>query len=251
MSSHFIRIVTLLALAALATAIVAMQAPIEQSEDYHRFADGRTLAGFPNFWNVASNLGFIAAGLYGLSVYFRSAPAIDRVLRPAYFTIFAGAVLIGLGSGYYHYAPDTPRLVWDRLPMTITFMGIFAVVIGEYIDSRWGARLFLPLGILGIASVAYWDFTEQAGQGDLRPYALVQFLPMLLIPLILLLFRPGRLSAPHIWGVLGVYAAAKACELYDHGLLAITGLSGHTFKHLVAAVGIGLLALAVRKKHAN
>jgi hypothetical protein len=43
----------------------------------------------------------------------------------------------------------------------------------------------------GAATVLYWDWTESHGRGDLRPYALVQFLPLLLIPLLLLLF-PAR-----------------------------------------------------------
>ncbi len=44
-----------------------------------------------------------------------------------------------------------------------------------------------------MGSVWYWHFTESQGRGDLRPYIVVQFLPMLLIPAILLLF-PARFS---------------------------------------------------------
>ena len=39
--------------------------PIPQDQSYHRFADQRTLLGVPNFWNVVSNLPFIAVGAGG------------------------------------------------------------------------------------------------------------------------------------------------------------------------------------------
>jgi hypothetical protein len=40
--------------------------PIPQDQSYHQFADQRILLGMPNFWNVVSNLPFIAVGAAGL-----------------------------------------------------------------------------------------------------------------------------------------------------------------------------------------
>ena len=40
--------------------------PIPQPQDYHQFADQKILLGIPNFWNVVSNLPFIAVGTMGL-----------------------------------------------------------------------------------------------------------------------------------------------------------------------------------------
>jgi len=37
-----------------------------QDQNYHQFADQRNLFGIPNFWNVVSNLPFIAVGAAGL-----------------------------------------------------------------------------------------------------------------------------------------------------------------------------------------
>jgi hypothetical protein len=48
--------------------------PISQDQNYHQFADQRTLLGVPNFWNVVSNLPFIAVGAAGLQ-RFRPASA--------------------------------------------------------------------------------------------------------------------------------------------------------------------------------
>jgi hypothetical protein len=39
---------------------------IQQDQGYHRFADERILFGVPNFWNVVSNLPFVAVGAVGL-----------------------------------------------------------------------------------------------------------------------------------------------------------------------------------------
>src|SRR5689334_8027317 len=58
----------LLAAVALACALGAvLLPPLAQPVGYHAFADARTLLGIPNFWNVATNLAILAAGLAGLS----------------------------------------------------------------------------------------------------------------------------------------------------------------------------------------
>ena len=47
---------------------------IPQDQHYHQFADQRALLGIPNFWNVVSNIPFIAIGAVGLR-RFRNDPA--------------------------------------------------------------------------------------------------------------------------------------------------------------------------------
>ena len=103
--------------------------------------------------------------------------------------------------------------------------------------------LLLPLLVAGIASVCYWHYTEARGMGDLRPYALVQFLPMLLIPLILLMFKPAFTSGWGYWLLMLGYVLAKILEHFDAGVYAVLSfLSGHSLKHVAAALGVyGLL----------
>jgi hypothetical protein len=246
----------LLAVALAAVALVMLQGPIAQPEAYHGFADQRRLFGMPNLMNVLSNLAFVLVGGAGLASVLRT-PALPgglHALRPAYATFFAGAVLIGLGSGYYHLEPDNARLVWDRLPMTLSFMALVAIIVGEHIDARWGRHLLLPLVLLGMTSVVYWWLTEQAGRGDLRPYLLVQFLPMLLLPLIMLLYRSRFAAMREMWGLIALYALAKFAELIDAALFALGGvLSGHTLKHLLAAAAMAMLlkALLVRRRRGD
>ena len=210
-------------------------APIPQDPAYHAFADAARRLGVPNFWNVATNLPFLFAGLAGLAQVQRLS-ALSLGLHYRVFCI--GVALVAFGSAYYHFDPSTPALVWDRLPMTVAFMALFAAVLMDRVSAPLGRALLWPLVAAGIASIAWWIHTELAGRGDLRPYALVQFLPMLLLPLILLLSKGGSLSTAFLWKSLGAYGAAKLAEHFDPLILDATGVfSGHSLKHLFAALG--------------
>lgn len=237
---------------AIITAILLVP-PIAQDPAYHDFADKRAFFGIDNFGDVAGNLPFTLFGLMGLYVVCRRGASFTmRGERALWGLFFFGAALVGLGSGYYHLQPNNDTLVWDRLPMTIAFMSFFALVIMERISERTGLWLAPFLLMLGIASVFYWDYTESLMRGDLRPYALVQFLPLLLIPLMLWLF-PARYSGLKYLGLtLGWYVLAKLLEHFDHAIFALSGqaVSGHTLKHLAAAMGVYTMLLYVRKREA-
>jgi hypothetical protein len=84
--------------------------------------------------------------------------------------------------------------------------------------------------------------TEGLGRGDLRPYALVQFLPIVLIPLILLMYRSQFDRTAFIWWAVAIYAASKLFEHYDHNIFALSRIiSGHSLKHIVAAMAPAVL----------
>jgi len=229
------------------------QAPIAQDIRYHAFADTRALWGIQNFWNVASNLLFLLVGWLGVyKVTFSKTLYIEDTNRPAYSLFFAGVGLAAFGSGYYHLSPDNTTLVWDRLPMTFGFMALFSIVIGEYISARVGRRVLFPFMLAGIASVVYWHLSEAWGQGDLRFYAVVQFGPVLLMPVILLCFKTRYTHAYGYWSVLIAYASAKLCEHLDSQIYNILGfVSGHSLKHIVAAIGVYVLldSYEKRKQH--
>src|SRR6202023_1200631 len=107
------------------------------------------------------------------------------------------------------------RLLWDRLPLAIAFMALFAIIIAERIDRRAGMGLFVPLVVLGGGSVVYWHVTEAWGRGDLRPHLLVQLYPLAAMPIILLLFQARYSRASDLYGALAWYALAKGLELLD------------------------------------
>lgn len=237
------RIGIVLGVLAVALVIAWRVPPVPQDPAYHRFADARPFLGVPHALNVLSNLGFLIAGGAGLRRVLGGAGRaafVDGRERWPWAVFFAGLTLTGLGSAWYHLDPGNVRLVWDRLPMTVAFMGLFAAMIAERIGLRAGLALLGPLLVVGMGSVLWWHAGEQQGRGDLRAYGLVQFFPLLAIPLLAWLF-PARYTHGGYWGLaVLVYAAAKGLELADARVLALGGVvSGHALKHLGAALAGG------------
>ncbi|MFZ0612480.1 MAG: ceramidase domain-containing protein [Desulfobacterales bacterium] len=224
--------------------------PIPQSPGYHAFADTRTLWGIPNFFDVASNSFFVLIGVLGL--YELSVSGTLRIVdenKAGYKVFFTGVVLVGLGSGYYHLAPTNATLVWDRIPMAVAFMALFSIIVSEFASIRSGVKLLVPLVAAGILSVLYWYFTEAAGRGDLRPYLLVQFLPMIVIPVIRLCFPSVFTKVSGYWWLLAAYALAKLLEHFDKEVFGVLGfVSGHTLKHLASAVGVYILLVSYSRR---
>src|SRR6478735_5426602 len=68
------RILVLFGVTAASLAGLLLLPSIPQDQHYHQFADQRALLGIPNFWNVVSNIPFIAIGAIGLR-RFRNDPA--------------------------------------------------------------------------------------------------------------------------------------------------------------------------------
>lgn len=220
------------------TALVAMVAlfmvaPIPQPLAYHNYADSRTLLGVPNFWNVISNILFFLAGVWGfLAVY--SADLNSRAERIIWNLFFLGIFLLTFTSSYYHYNPDNETLVGDRLTIAWSAMLLFSAVICERVSVKAGAGWATPLVALGLISVIYWHYTETIHAGDLRPYAWIQFYPVIGIPIAIVLFPPTYTGVAWLWGAIGWYVVGKVFELTDATIYNWTGeiISGHTIKHL-------------------
>lgn len=222
---------------------VMLLPPVAQDLNYHLFADQETWLGVPNFWNVVSNLPFVAVGLFG---FWRRPLSVTARLVPGYVVFCAFVTLVGFGSAYYHYAPTTNTLIWDRLPMSGAFMALFVCLLIDAVTPR-AAALLIPLVLTGLASVGHWYWTEALGRGDLRPYALVQFLPIILFPIILVLFGARELRPGMLWLTLGGYLLAKAVEHYDNAIYtSLDVLSGHSLKHVIAAGAILCAVLSFR-----
>ena len=229
-------------LALLVAAAVAAWAlpPLPQDPAYHAFADGRALGPIANAANVLSNLVFLVVGLLGLRDAVRQ-PALPA--RPAWIVAFAGIALVSVGSAWYHRAPGDDTLLWDRLPMTVGFMGLLAAVLAIPFGERIARLALWPAVVIGVGSVIAWRLT-----GDLRPYVWVQFTPLLLIGTILVLcpLPPARRRA--LLSALVLYVIAKGCELADARLFVATAgvVSGHTLKHLAAGAACGALVRLIR-----
>jgi hypothetical protein len=214
---------------------------IRQSQAYHQFADQRGLLGVPNAADVLSNLGFVAAGLLGLWWAGREARPREPVVRAGLFVFFAGILLTGFGSAYYHWEPSDARLVFDRLPMTVAFAGVYGVVLAERVSSRSGRAALILMLIVGPASVLQWVVT-----GNLALYAVVQFGGMIGL-LVVLASTPAGKDALPWWYLVGWYIVAKLAEAGDAVIWRATGqiVAGHAIKHLAAATGALAIAMAV------
>ncbi|MDQ3775337.1 MAG: alkaline phytoceramidase [Pseudomonadota bacterium] len=241
----------LVAIGVLTLAVVVtlgFVSPIPQDPSYHAFADRRAWLGVPNLLDVASNAPFLVVGALGVGCLWGGrARFIDPRERWPYLVFYGAIFFTGLGSAYYHLAPDNARLLWDRLPLAAGFAAVLAAVIAERIDVRAGLLGLGPLLMLAIGSVLYWDWSERAGQGDLRPYGVVQFYSGALIALILVLYPSAYTRSRDPFVMLGLYALAKLCEWLDRPIFAaLGGVSGHTLKHLVAGVAVFWLLRMLR-----
>jgi hypothetical protein len=233
-------------------AVAALAPRVPQPLSYHDFADQRSLAGIPNFGDVASNLLFAVSGVWGL-IFLLGKRAqehfVDRRERWAYVFVFLGMLLIAFGSAYYHLAPDNTRLVWDRLPMTLAFMGLVSAMFSERVSVAVGFYLLPFLLLIGAGSVILWWYSESRGAGDLRFYAAVQVYAVLILPVLLLL--PPRYTRSWDFAVVSCfYVMAKIFETADRGILSLdrSAISGHTLKHLAAgAAGFWILKM-LRKR---
>jgi len=228
----------------LLTAAAAFLLPaVPQPLDYHDFADQRGAFGIDNFVDVVSNVAFLLAGLAGLFVVFSGRARFEFPgERWPYAVFFLGILLTAAGSAWYHLAPDNETLFWDRLPMTIAFMGLVSSQVVDRIGVRAGLILLGPMLLVGLASVVYWIVTERMGAGNVLPYALLQGYAVIVLLLMAALHRSRYTRGGDLYFIFGWYVLAKLLEHFDAQVLAYSHLvSGHTLKH-VAAAAAGLVA---------
>lgn len=232
-------------------AIAAVLLPaMPQPLSYHQFADCRTIWSIPNFFNVVSNLPFLAGGALGLARIWRDGGrCIDPREQLPYLVFFLGALLTCFGSAYYHAAPDNARLVWDRLPMTLGFAGLVAAAIAERADLRLGLRSLWPLLAIGVATTLYWYGSERLGRGNLVPYAAFQGWSVAVIVLLVAAFPARRYTQGALlaWAA-AWYGLAKVIEFYDLAIFRLLGgtLSGHTIKHVLASFAVFAIVRQLR-----
>lgn len=197
----------------------------------HPFVDARTLLGLPNAMDVLTNAPLALAGLWGLLVL--RGRALPAATQQAAWMFFAGLVATGFGSAWYHWAPDATGLVWDRLGMAVTFAGALALAVAERVGqapARQALRVLLPLALLSAIL--------PASNGNVLPWAVLQFGGMALIVWLALRKPVAGAIGIRLGALIGLYALAKVLELGDTAVFHATAdtVSGHSLKHLVAAL---------------
>ncbi len=217
---------------------------IPQHPDYHAFADRRSLLGLPFAGDVLSNLPFAFIGLYGLVSLAKARVRSFSAIQFGLLTLsFWGLILTAAGSTFYHWAPDNYGLTIDRLGMTCAFAGILSLAIATRITDRTGVIFAIAILVLAPFAIVYWQQT-----GNLWLWSVLQGGGMLV--LLALAFRKPSANSVVIqlgW-VVAWYVIAKLLELNDHQVFEWTQqiVSGHTLKHLAAALAAWPLASAIR-----
>jgi hypothetical protein len=214
-----------------------------QPLDYHHFADQRGAFGVANFLDVVTNVAFLLAGLAGLVVVFSGRACFEFPgERWPYAVFFLGVLLTAAGSAWYHLAPNNESLFWDRLPMTIAFMGLVSSQIVDRVGVRAGLALLVPMLLVGMGSVVYWIATERMGAGNVLPYGILQGYSVVVLLLMATLHRSRYTRGNDVYFIFGWYVLAKVLETLDAQVLAYSHVvSGHSLKH-VAAAAAGLVA---------
>jgi hypothetical protein len=218
---------------------------IEQNQNYHNFADQRVLFGVNNAFDTLSNLAFIMVGILGLvnfynNQYIKISNSFSVILN----LFFISIILIGLGSSFYHLSPNDFTLVFDRLAMSLVFASILAMLAYLKISPRFGLHTLAELLILAPLTVLIWKFN-----GNLTPYVVLQFGGIILVILTLLLTKT-RMQGPCFTSLIILYGAAKLVEFYDEKIFNLSQnlISGHTLKHLIAALAVIIFVSPLKVK---
>lgn len=241
--------VLLLLLTVAVVAAVGWLPPLAQPRAYHLFADTRAWSGVPHLFNVLSNAGFVLVAWLGLRTLPRAAVAAgDGVAQCVpYAVLFLALAATGVGSAYYHLAPDNARLFWDRLPMSIAFAALVAVLSAERWGGRIGVWLLLPLLAAGLGSVWWWRLSIASGTENVLPYFVFQGWTVLVV--LLLSWSSARhLHRRYVLAAVLLYVLALAAEWLDRIIYSWgQWLSGHTLKHLLAALAAYQLVRLLRR----
>lgn len=195
--------------------------PIPQDPHYHAFLNIRAL------W--LTSLLLILLGLWGCLAARSLKKRGGRVLWKIFFL---SVMLSGLGSAYYHLDPTNLRLAVERLPLAVGFTTFLAIVVYERISAPLGIGLTPVLIGCGLTSVWLWIF----GTGDLRLYALVQFFPLIALPIFVLISPTQWKKDGLLLCAWALYILAKVFEMHE----------GHLLKHLTVAVAVLFLICYVR-----
>lgn len=261
----------LLAACALALLLAVLLPATALPAGYHDFADHRALGGMPNALDVLSNAPFLAMAIWlwrlqarwlqhieggelaresGLLSSMQSLSLVNgrQAAHTAYLHL--GVIALGLAatslcSGVYHWQPDDAHLCIDRLGMSLAFAGVLGLAVSDRLSARAGLQLDLPLLVAAVAA-AVWAWR----MGNMTPWATVQgFGLVLLLAMAVRRPLPGALGVRWAWVVLA-YGVAKALEVNDQAVFDWSGglIAGHSLKHVVAALAVLPIGLAVRRQ---
>ncbi|MGY4313277.1 hypothetical protein [Bradyrhizobium sp. JR3.5] len=234
-------------------AAFAVHGRIAQPPHYNDFADHSAVFGLPHAGDVLSNIGFALVAISGW-LALRPHRDSDRLRAgwPGYRLFLIGLLLTAFGSAFFHLAPGNGRLTWDMLPIALAGAGLLIGVRGDTQPEAKTNIEAIALALYAAASVAWWVTTDRHGAGDLRPYLLLQVLPLILIPLWQSIHRAPRAERIAFATAMALYVVAKITEVLDHQIAnTLQFVSGHTLKHLIATAATAAIVWGVTRRFAG
>lgn len=202
---------------------------IVRDASFHAYPGPRALL-------VASNLPFVIVAL---------------LVRGAPWYLRAGVAAIGIGSAAYHLEPGDALLALDWAPIAVTLMLVLAAVIGDRFGTRAGRTAFMIGPPIALLAIAYWLVTGgTTSGGNMLPYVVVQGVGVFVPPLIALL-RPGQVDRTWLLAGIAGFALARFAASYDRQLLDAIGFSGHSLKHVIAALAAACALHAFRDRSSS
>ncbi len=233
-------------LVAMAVATIAgliAWGPVLLAPAAHAYADDRAWGGLNNAANVLASLPLLAAALWGIFAT-RASHWSDELRRPwTAFHVCAGAA--AAVAAVYHAVPGDASFVLAHALTAAAFVYLAQGVLAERVHPEFGsARALLGASLLSALACAIVLVGATLGRGiDLRPFLLLEVMPVLLIPAGAL-WLPGSYTRVSDWIVMLVaYGIAKGLDAADSAVLSVTGwISGHSLMHLSLAAVAGWLA---------
>lgn len=220
--------------------------PHEDFASYGNFADDSAQGN--NARNVLSNLGLVIVGAAGVLWSLRH----RREDFAESLTLFAGVVAAGLGSMYFHGQPllderlnrlNRYALLWDRMPMTIAFAGLIALMLRDRVLRRPNRALLPLLVVIGLATALYWYWS-----GDLYPYAFFQFYTAAGTLLMIMTLRPAYTEAGYVAAAVFLFGISKVFEDFDWLIYGKWDIGGHPLKHIASAAAALMILLWLVKR---
>lgn len=219
-------------------AVLIFKDAVPQDQNYHQFSDQLTHFGIPNFHNVLSNIFFTIFAGFGLLEYLKNKERYSL----SWFVFLLGVFLVAPGSTYYHLSPADFPLIWDRLPMTIGFMGLVSVILCETFNIQKEKPFLVLLLLLGLYSVLHWVLWD-----DLRIYGWLQLTSIAVILYAAIFYKSRTIINRYLFAAVIFYVIAKITEHNDEAVHQLLKYSGHSIKHIVSSFAILSLVLMKRR----
>jgi hypothetical protein len=129
-------------------------------------------------------------------------------------------------------------------------MSLLSIAMAEFVSVTAGRIGLIPFLVTGIFSIVWWQYGELHNNGDLRLYALVQFLSILLLVLLFLFGQSVYNTKCGYLTLFIAYVLAKLAVYFDAGIYKLTGglMAGHFLKHIITAIGLWLFLVYLQKR---